>query len=181
MSALVDGCFGAWLQWCMAALVHGCFGVWVHCCLAELVHGCFGAWLHPYSCTMVAQLKAVSSSPSKLNSPKREETRKSKARGVYDKRKHICIVSAKIHFSGIAVQRWAKVLKGFLLCRFGRWFCNAGVTLSQNLHKMAIRIWNFEFRTKMAPNLVNSQCTAKASTIPTEGHRVAPWRREFLK
>ncbi|PIK48892.1 hypothetical protein BSL78_14227 [Apostichopus japonicus] len=37
---------------------------------------------------------------------------------------------------------------------------------------MAIRIWNFEFRTKMAPNLVNSQSTAEASTMPTEDRTV---------
>ena len=39
---------------------------------------------------------------------------------------------------------------------------------------MAIRIWNFQFRTKLAPNLVNSQSTAEASTMPTEGHTMAP-------
>ena len=50
----------------------------------------------------------------------------------------------------------------------------AGVTLSRNWHQMAIRIWNFEFRAKMAPNLVNSQWTAEASTMPTEDHTMAP-------
>ena len=50
----------------------------------------------------------------------------------------------------------------------------AGVTLSRNWHKMAIRIWNFQFRAKLAPNLVNSQSTAEASTMPTEGHTMAP-------
>ena len=38
---------------------------------------------------------------------------------------------------------------------------------------MATRIWNFEFRAKMAPNLVASQSTAEAITMPTEGHTMA--------
>ena len=35
---------------------------------------------------------------------------------------------------------------------------------------MATRIWNFEFRAKVAPNLVNNQSIADANTTPTEGH-----------
>ena len=50
---------------------------------------------------------------------------------------------------------------------------NAGVTLSRTWHQMATRIWNFEFRAKMAPNLVASQSTAEAITMPTEGHTMA--------
>ena len=36
------------------------------------------------------------------------------------------------------------------------------------------RIWNFEFRTKVAPNFTNSQPTAEASTMYKEGHAMAP-------
>ena len=40
---------------------------------------------------------------------------------------------------------------------------------------MDTRIWNCEFRTKLAPNLVNGQATAEASTsMPKEGHTMAP-------
>ena len=35
---------------------------------------------------------------------------------------------------------------------------------------MATRIWNFEFRAKVALNLVNNQSIADANTTPTEGH-----------
>ena len=54
------------------------------------------------------------------------------------------------------------------------WSFDARVTLSRNWPQMAIRIWNFQFRAKIAPNLVNSQSTAEASTMPTESLTMAP-------
>ena len=46
-------------------------------------------------------------------------------------------------------------------------FPYAGVTLSRNWHQMVIRIWNFEFRTKMVPEphtkLKQVRCLQKVS------------------
>ena len=47
---------------------------------------------------------------------------------------------------------------------------NAGVTLSRYWYAMATRIWNFEFRAKLVPILIDSKSTAEASTMSTEGH-----------
>jgi hypothetical protein len=55
-------------------------------------------------------------------------------------------------------------------------FPDAGVTLFRNWHQMAIRIWNFEFRAKMAPNLVNSQWTGGTFY----NHRKVTWRLRDL-
>ena len=49
-------------------------------------------------------------------------------------------------------------------------YFNAGVTLSRIWKQMATRIWNFEFRAKVAPNLIKKQSIAYANTMPTEGH-----------
>lgn len=37
--------------------------------------------------------------------------------------------------------------------------------------QMTIRIWKFEFRAKIAPNMVNSQSLVNANTIHSEGHK----------
>ena len=39
--------------------------------------------------------------------------------------------------------------------------------------RMSIRIWNFEFRAKMAPNFVKSPSTAEASKMYRDGHAMA--------
>ena len=47
---------------------------------------------------------------------------------------------------------------------------NAGVTLSRIWKQMNTQIWNFAFRAKVAPNLVNNQSIADANTMPTDGY-----------
>jgi len=47
----------------------------------------------------------------------------------------------------------------------------APVTLSRNWHQMDTRIWNCEFRTKMAPKLVNSRSKYDAYRRPHDSTR----------
>ena len=42
---------------------------------------------------------------------------------------------------------------------------DARVTLSLSWHPMDTRIWNFEFRAKVAPNFIKSQSTVEVSTM----------------
>ena len=113
LTALVPGCFDAWLHWCIAALVHGSIGVKLHWCMAALVHGCI-----PIAALCMHDWRLFHLHFQSLSQSERKRNRK--GGGVYDKRKHICFVSAEIHCA-IAVQHWAKVLNVFWFCRFGRY------------------------------------------------------------
>ena len=49
-------------------------------------------------------------------------------------------------------------------------YCYTGVTLYRYWYALASRIWNFEFRAKLVPILVDRQSTAEACTVSTETH-----------